>query len=272
MLGQVWFDALSVPAAGEPQAHGSLRTGSTEIHTDMGTETAALLAVVPDPAARFPRARHGEVGLSEGWAFAEAVSNLVSTDSTRVRRRPIVIVIDVASQAYGYVEELAGIHQALAAAANAVASARLAGHPVIGFIVGQAISGAFLATGLQANRLVALDHDGVAVQVMSEQATARITRRTIAELDEAARSVPATAFDIRSFASLGALHALVPVTAPAAPTEADVNVAAAALASAITDARSGPRDLSSRLDSDEARSGRAASRRVRELVAARWEL
>lgn len=40
-----------------------------------------------------------------------------------------------------------GIHRALAGAAAAYANARLAGHPVIGLIVGKAMSGAFLAHG-----------------------------------------------------------------------------------------------------------------------------
>ncbi len=48
----------------------------------------------------------------------------------RDRNRAIVAVIDVASQAYGRREEAYGIHLALAAAADAYAAARLAGHPV----------------------------------------------------------------------------------------------------------------------------------------------
>lgn len=94
-------------------------------------------------------------------------------------------MVDVPSQAYGYREELIGVHQALAAAIDAYAAAREAGHPVVALMVGKAVSGASLAHGLQANRLIALDDDGVQVHVMSKQSAARITRRTIAELDEA---------------------------------------------------------------------------------------
>jgi malonate decarboxylase gamma subunit len=45
---------------------------------------------------------------------------------------------------------LLGIHLACAAAVDAYASARLAGHPVIALLVGKAMSGAFLAHGYQA--------------------------------------------------------------------------------------------------------------------------
>ena len=92
----------------------------------------------------------------EGWELARAVHEVIDADRDSDCRRPIVAVIDVASQAYGRSEEAYGIHQALAGAADAYASARLAGHPVIGLIVGQAMSGAFLAHGYQANRLIAL--------------------------------------------------------------------------------------------------------------------
>ena len=78
-------------------------------------------------------------------------------DANSEVKRPIVAIIDVPSQAYGRREEAFGIHQALAGAAGAYAKARLAGHPVIGLIVGKAMSGAFLAHGYQANRLIAIN-------------------------------------------------------------------------------------------------------------------
>jgi biotin-independent malonate decarboxylase gamma subunit len=270
LFGTVWFDALaSAAAASTGSAPGSLRQG--EIVLD-GGETAALLAIVPDPNARFPRARAGEVGLEEGYALARAVSEIVEADASATTRRPIVTVIDVPSQAYGYVEELAGVHQALAASTNAYAAARLAGHPVISLVVGKAISGAFLATGLQANRIVALDHDGIAVQVMSKQSAARITRRTIEELDAAATKVPAMAYDGRSFAKLGALAELVAVTSPAAPTEGDLAAARGAVSQAVESVRSGSTDLRSRLNSDGGHERRSASILVRQRVAEGWNL
>lgn len=261
-----WFNALSTVSGGEPP----IPQERSVARGDYG-EDAILLAVIADPTARYPRARHGEVGLAEGWAFADAVMRVVDDDAARAHKRAIIIVIDVPGQAYGYVEELAGIHQSLAAAANALATARLAGHPTVGLVVGHAVSGAFLAVGLQAGRLIAIDHDGVVVQVMSRRAAARITRRTIEEIDEAAKLVPATAHDVTSFARLGALHRLLRIDDPRSPAAAEVSQVRDAIDAAVVDLRtSGDRSLHTRLTSVGARDQRSASILVRERIDQQW--
>jgi malonate decarboxylase beta subunit len=261
--GRVWFEALAgaIPD-GEPAsvlcADGTVRGGS-----------ARFLAVVPDPEATFPRARNGELGLEEGWALARRVRQAVAEDDGE--QRALVAVVDVPGQPYGYREELLGVHLALAAAVDAYATARLAGHPVVALVVGQAISGAFLAHGMQADRILALYDSGVAVQVMSKRSTARVTRRSVEELDEIAREVPATAYDIASFARLGALHRLIDGIDAAEPDAEDVEMVRDALAEAIYSARhDGSTDLSGRFASPEARQHRDASLQVRKRLAEEW--
>lgn len=257
-LGRTWFHAIS---SGEVTDTGTLLTGETQING----RTAALAAVVPNPENSFPRVRRGEVGIREALDLAAWVKNLKNPD------QPIVLVIDVPSQAYGYFEELFGINYALATSVNALAQARLQGHPVISLIVGKAISGAFLATGLQSNRIVALDHEGVQVQVMSERATARITQRSVEELAKAAEKVPATAFGVASFATLGAISELVPVTEPGDPGEGEVEAVFQSLGRALEDIeQDSSRGLESRLESKEATSSRSLSIKVRETVDAQW--
>jgi malonate decarboxylase beta subunit len=257
--GRTWFEALAgVSPAGEP---------ASVLCADgvVGGERARFLAVVPDPEPKFPRARGGELGLEEGWAIARYVRETVAEDGDR---RALVAVVDVPGQPYGYREELLGLHLSLAAAVDAYATARLAGHPVVALVVGRAISGAFLAHGMQANRVLALDDPGVAVQVMSKCSTARITRRSVEELDEIAEALPATAYDVASFARLGALHRLIEVAEPDAE---DVETVRDALAEAISSARhDGATDLSGRLASREARGHRSVSLRVRERLAEEW--
>lgn len=255
--GRDWFERLTGAATGPI---GSVLSAKA----DLGGEPAHFLAVVPDPAGKFPRAHNGEVGLEEAWNLAAEIHKTVADDADSATKRPIIAVVDVPSQAYGYREELTGIHQALAGATGAYATARLAGHPVVAFVVGKAISGAFLSHGLQANRLVALEDDAVQVQVMSKQSAARITRRTIAELDEAAKKVPATAYDGASFAKLGAVYRSL-------PGDADIAAVREALAETVADARKGPQDLSGRLASPEAVTSRAASIEVRRRLAAAWQ-
>jgi malonate decarboxylase beta subunit len=263
--GKTWFEALAgaIPA-GDP---------ASVLCADgiVGDERSRFLAVIPSPEARFPRARAGELGLEEGWALARRVREAVVEDLDD-DRRALVAVIDVPGQPYGYREELLGLHLALAAAVDAYATARLAGHPVVALVVGQAISGAFLAHGMQANRILALEDPGVAVQVMSKRSTARVTRRRVEELDEIAKEVPATAFDVVSFARLGALHRLIDGVDAAAPDAEDVETVRDALAEAIFSARhDGYPDLSGRFASLEARQYRDASLRVRERLAEDWD-
>src|SRR5215211_2863652 len=263
--GRTWFEELAgaIPE-GEPAsvlcADGSVRG-----------ERARFLAVVTDPEARFPRARNGELGLEEGWALARRVREVVAEDGDRGDQRALIAVVDVPGQPYGYREELLGLHLALAAAVDAYATARLSGHPVVALVVGQAISGAFLAHGMQANRILALDDSGVAVQVMSKRSTARVTRRSVEELDEIAKDVPATAYDVTSFARLGALHRLIEGVDAAEPDAEDIETVRDALFEATSSARhDSATDLSGRLASPEAREHRAASSRVRERLAEEW--
>lgn len=231
-------------------------------------QPARYIAVVPDADNTFPRARNGEVGLVEGWRLAQAVRDVIALDRDSEVKRPIVAVIDVPSQAYGRREEAYGIHQALAGAVAAYADARQAGHPVIGLIVGLAMSGAFLAHGYQANRLIALDDPAVAVHAMGKASAARVTLRSVEALEKLAASVPPMAYDIKSFASLGILHDVLQLTNLAPPDEQDIALVHAALEAALADILEDQRrDLSCRLRGQH----RGASRRVRELLATEWE-
>ena len=215
---------------------------------------ARFIAVVPDEQNPFQRVQNGEVGLLEGWTIAKYVWEVIEDDSDKEVKRPIILIVDVPSQAYGYNEELLGIHQSLAAAVNAYAKARLAGHPIIAFIPGFAISGAFLAHGMQANRIIALRDEEVNVHVMSRASAALITQRTIEELDEVTKDVPAMAYDIDSFSTLGALYELVEGVNADTPEKKDVEIARTILMQAIEDVRSSEiADLTARLTSEIAR-------------------
>ena len=103
----------------------------------VGNDHARFLCVVQDPHARFPCARHGEVGLEEAATLATRVREVIEHDKNTIKR-PIIAIVDVKSQAYGRREETAAIFLAAAAAADAYGSARLAGHPAIALVVGHA--------------------------------------------------------------------------------------------------------------------------------------
>ncbi|WP_296227828.1 biotin-independent malonate decarboxylase subunit gamma [Ralstonia sp. UBA689] len=262
MRGATWLRAL---ANGTPVAGYS---GTVQvIDATLADRPARYIAVVPDADNRFPRARSGEVGLIEGWQLARAVRDAMAGDAGRENKRAIVAVIDVASQAYGRREEAYGIHLALAAAADAYAAARLAGHPVIGLIVGRAMSGALLAHGYQANRLLALDDAEVMVHAMGKAAAARVTLRSVADLERLAQEIPPMAYDIGSFASLGLLWRLLKVKSAQVPDAGDIDIVQTALAAALADIAADPsRGLESRLGAPL----RQASSQVRERLRAQW--
>jgi malonate decarboxylase gamma subunit len=224
---------------------------------------------VPDPQNRFPRARHGELGLDEGWALARHARDAVAADSHGVKR-PILAIVDVQSQAYGRLEALLGIHLSLAAAVDAYAAARMAGHPVVALIVGAALSGGLLAHGAQAHRLLALDDPGVVIHAMRKQSAARVTRRTVEELDELGKTVIPMSYDVRQYAKLGLLHELIAGIDADAPSAAQIGRVKERVAAAIADIRKHPGDLTSRLDNAEARAHRAASIEVRRRLAEQW--
>jgi malonate decarboxylase gamma subunit len=261
--GRAWLDRLTGGARPKSGYPASVLVADAEL----AGQPARFIAVVPDPDNRFRRVRNGEVGLLEGWQVARAVQELVAGERDRRNKSAIVAVIDVTSQAYGRREEAFGIHQALAAAAAAYADARLAGHPVIGLIVGKAISGGFLAHGYQANRLIAFDDAGVMVHAMGKQSAARITMRSVEALESLAATVPPMAYDIGNYASLGLLWRILKLHDPDQPGGTDVDTVQGALEQALADIRDDPdRGLTGRLDAPN----REASARVREELRRQW--
>ncbi|ABA77035.1 biotin-independent malonate decarboxylase subunit gamma [Pseudomonas fluorescens] len=254
--GLNWFNALSAGANAVEGLPPSLKVADGAL--------GRLIAVVADPQNRFPRARNGEVGLLEGWGLAKAVDDAITADQDKSQKRPLIAIVDVPSQAYGRREEALGIHQALAGAADAYARARLAGHPVIALLVGKAMSGAFLAHGYQANRLIALRDPGVMVHAMGKASAARVTLRSVEELEALASSVPPMAYDIDSYASLGLLWETLSVQQIEQPTAEDQARVSECLKQAISDIAA--TDLSNRLGA----KNREASSRVRELLRAQW--
>lgn len=262
MRGLQWFNALSAGAVPVGGWADSLKVADGVL----GDEAVRYLAVVSDPHNRFVRARNGEVGLLEGWGLAKAVDEVIESDRDAPRKRPLIAIVDVPSQAYGRREEALGIHQALAGAVDSYARARLAGHPVIALLVGKAMSGAFLAHGYQANRLIALRDPGVMVHAMGKASAARVTLRSVEELEALAASVPPMAYDIDSFASLGLLWETLSVCQIEQPTADDLKRVTDCLGQAIESVRSTGPDLSSRLGATH----RAASSQVRQLLREQW--
>lgn len=264
--GEAWFRAL---AAGSPLLAGD-PASVLAADAPLNGETARFLCVVPNPQARFPCASKGEVGIEEALALAARVREVIQQPNA-ANSRPIVAIVDVKSQAYGRREETAAIFLAGAAAADAYATARMLGHPVIALIVGQAFSGAFLTHGYLANRILAFDDPGVTIHAMRKEAAARITRRSVTALERLGESIAPMSYNVEAYAKLGLLHRLLRVDNPDVPSSDSTQYVCEQLAAAVHDVRLNPRDLSSRLASPEAAATRKATLAVRQKMAEQWK-
>ncbi len=262
--GAIWFSALT------GENIGSRDSSLLSIEVALNEEPAHLLAVVPDPHGRFPRARNGEIGLEEAWNLAGIVREVMALESPDPR--PIIALVDIPSQAYGSLEEALGLFLACAGAVDAYAAARIAGHPVITLVVGKAFSGGYLAHGYQANRILALADAQVTIQAMGKESAARVTKRRVTELELLGQQVLPMSYDIKACAALGLVDKLIQVENAARPTTADVDRIKQALAAAILEARAGGPDVRSYLaaparDRDQRR---LASLLVRDELTAQW--
>jgi malonate decarboxylase beta subunit len=262
--GLLWFQALTGNSAVTPGAGAVLASD-----VQWGGETVRAIVVVPNPVKRFPRARDGQVGIEEGWEIARLVREAMTADEGR-EKRTLLAIVDVPGQAFGINEEILGLHLSLAAAVDAYATARRAGHPTVALIVGKAISGAFLAHGLQCGQILALNDENIEVHVMSEASVARITRRSPEEITSLARLVRATARGIRSFASLGAVDQLVNCDHSHSIDAYCVANVRSKILQAIGEIRLFPREPKMRLDSPASQESRKMSSVVRKALEAEW--
>ncbi len=263
--GRLWFEALAGSTGKVKGNPGSLMVAEA----NLGGEKAVFVGVAPDANARFPRTGHTEVGLEEGWYGTKNLRAVIEADKNGPKR-PIITVCDSKSQAYGRREELFGIHLAAAAIIAAYADARTAGHPLIALIVGRCVSGSFLALAGQSSRMIAFDDPEVLIHAMYKDAAARITRRSVAELDKLGETIVPMAYDIGSFNKLGGLYRLLKVANPDTPATPTVDQVRNTLIEAIADARSTPRTLDVRLESEGAKAFRKSSIKVREMMTQQW--
>lgn len=260
--GDYWFSLLTENMPLRQNLCPSIKTADGTFNG----KPASFITVIPDEHNHYPRAKHGEVGLLEGWTLAKVINEIMQQDASLPEKRAIIAIIDVPSQAYGRREEAFGIHQALAGAAGAYANARLNGHPIIGLMVGKAMSGAFLAHGYQANQLIAFDDSNVMTHAMGKESAARITLRSVEALEQLAKTIPPMAYGIEQFATLGILSRLMKISDPDNASGNDVNLVKDALKTAIEEARRQGIYLNNRLDGEN----RTSSKRVRERMRQEW--
>jgi malonate decarboxylase gamma subunit len=141
----------------------------------------------------------GFLGVEDSCALAGRVVEIVK----RGDARPILLLIDSASQRMSRRDELLGLNDYLAHLGKALIVAGASGHRVIALLYGGSAAGAFIATALAADTLVALP--GAHPEVMDLPSMARVTKLPIAVLEEKAEATPIFAPGLDNLARTGAV-------------------------------------------------------------------
>lgn len=163
-------------------------------------------------------------------------------------RRPILLLVDTQGQRLSRRDELLGINGYMAHLAKCIEAARRAGHPVIGLVYSQAVSGGFLASSLLSDTCYALPE--AEVRVMNLPAMSRITKIPLDRLETLSRTSPVFAPGVENYLRMGAIASLW----------------TGDLAQALQTALDSPSSTDNRRALGEARQGRLLARSVAERV------
>lgn len=147
---------------------------------------------------------HAPIGVARALAQARAVLDTVREHLGR----PILLLVDTQGQQLRRRDEMLGIHRAMAHLGKAVDLARRLGHPVVGLVYDQALSGGFLTSGLMADVCDALAE--AEIRVMRLPAMARVTKLPEARLAELSRDNPVFAPGVANYVAMGGVRALWP--------------------------------------------------------------
>ena len=254
-------------AGGHPDARGrAWLTRSAVAHAravipsvlSATTDTARYLAVVPDPDNPYYRARDGQVGLTESLALAQAVRELIDADRAAEDKRAIVAVVDLPSQAYGRLEEMVGLHQAMAAAVDAYHAARNAGTRSSPSSSAPRCRAASSLTAFRPTRSWLSTTRGWRSTPCTGPPRRGSHCARSKELDELAKTIMPMSYDVEDWAKLGFCDGLLRSRTPI-PRPGRRRDGQRAIADAVERARRAA-DLSNRLDSEAAVT---ATRRAR---------
>jgi malonate decarboxylase gamma subunit len=167
-------------------------------------------------------------------------------------RAPIVVLVDTSSQNMARRDELLGLNEYLAHLAKSLAIAAGLGHRTVSILFGHAAAGAFIATALSSQTLVALN--GAEPTVMDLPSISRVTKLPLEQLKELAKSTPIFAPGVEPLFATGAVTETWAVDEPLAPR------LAALLRQPVT------ADLRDRIGLE--RKGRLLAQQIAERVAA----
>ncbi len=145
---------------------------------------------------------HAAVGVDLALRQARAVLDVVE----RFPGRPLLLLVDTQGQKLRRRDELLGIHRAMAHLGCCLDLARRRGHPVIGLVYDQALSGGFITSGLIADACHALPE--AEIRVMRVPAMARVTKLPEKLLEALSLTNPVFAPGVGNYVAMGGVRSL----------------------------------------------------------------
>ena len=145
---------------------------------------------------------HAAVGVELALRQARAVLATIA----EYPGRPLLLLVDTQGQQLRRRDELLGIHRAMAHLGCCLDLARRNGHPVIGLVYDQALSGGFITSGLMADACHALPE--AEIRVMRVPAMARVTKLPEALLESLSLTNPVFAPGVANYVAMGGVRSL----------------------------------------------------------------
>jgi len=145
---------------------------------------------------------HAAVGVDLALRQARAVLSTVAD----FPGRPLLLLVDTQGQKLRRRDELLGIHRAMAHLGCCLDLARRSGHPVVGLVYDQALSGGFITSGLMADGCHALPE--AEIRVMRVPAMARVTKLPEELLEQLSLTNPVFAPGVANYVAMGGVRSL----------------------------------------------------------------
>ncbi len=145
---------------------------------------------------------HAAVGVDLALRQARAVLATVA----EFPGRALLLLVDTQGQKLRRRDELLGIHRAMAHLGGCLDLARRQGHPVIGLVYDQALSGGFITSGLMADACHALPQ--AEIRVMRVPAMARVTKLPQELLESLSLTNPVFAPGVANYVAMGGVRSL----------------------------------------------------------------
>lgn len=141
-----------------------------------------------------------DFGIDEAMEMAKHVLAILKKQD----KTPVLLMVDVDGQKLSMRDEWLGMYACFAHLLKCLHLARKQGIKLISLVYNQAIGGSFIAFGMMADKIYALEHAKLAVMWL--EGMAKVTKIDIDVLEKISNVSPVFAPGVENFKKLGGLH------------------------------------------------------------------